>query len=282
MATAVPNPVVETVATLVLLEAQVAEAVTSWVEESVNVATAVNCCVWLAARGFQVIGVTATLVTVLLLTVRVVLALTLPELHVIVVLPSATPDASPPLLMVAMFVEDDAQVTWLVALPVVLLPYVAVAVNCCVLPGWTDVVNGEICNDVIVVEEGKNCPQPAIISSTGTARAISESEHSRFTNSILPLGVASGEGCKPGACDYFSKPRIARHDSAALPTSDRDASDLNLTVRSSRLVTTSRATPRIENSPCRWGPLVARPGHLQPSSESRCLSNRPQEPSTVP
>jgi hypothetical protein len=218
VATAVPNPVVETVATVVLLEAQVAEEVTSCVEESVNVATALNCCVWLAASGFQVVGVTATLVTVLLLTVRVVLALTLPELHVIVVLPSATPDASPPLLMVAMFVEDDAQVTELVALPVVLLPYVAVAVYCCVLPGCTDVVNGEICSAVMVVEDGKNCPQPAIISSTGTAMAISESERSRFTNSILPLGVASGEGCQPGSCDYFYEPRIACHDSAALAT----------------------------------------------------------------
>ena len=45
VATAVANPVVETVATVVLLEAQVAEVVTSRVEESEKVATAVNCCV---------------------------------------------------------------------------------------------------------------------------------------------------------------------------------------------------------------------------------------------
>jgi hypothetical protein len=67
-------------------------------------------------------GVTATLVTVLLLTVRVVLALTLPDEQVMVVVPSATPVASPLLLMVATFVEDDVHVTELVALPVVLLP----------------------------------------------------------------------------------------------------------------------------------------------------------------
>jgi hypothetical protein len=153
----------------------------------------------LAASGFQVSGVTATLTTVLLLTVRVVLALTLPELHVIVALPSATPDASPPALMVAMFVEEDVQVTELVALLVVLLPYVAVAVNCCVLPGWTEVFKGEIASAVMVVEEGKNCPQLAIISRTGTAKAISERDRNRFTNSILPLGVASGEGSR-SAC----------------------------------------------------------------------------------
>jgi hypothetical protein len=45
VATAVANPVVETVATVVLLEAQVAEVVTVRVEESEKVATAVNCCV---------------------------------------------------------------------------------------------------------------------------------------------------------------------------------------------------------------------------------------------
>lgn len=122
LATEVANPVVETVATAVLLDAQVADVVTSWVDESEKVATARNCCVWLAASGFQVSGVTATLTTVLLLTVRVVLALTLPVLQEIVVLPSATPVASPVLLMVAIFVEDEVQVTSLVASPVVLLP----------------------------------------------------------------------------------------------------------------------------------------------------------------
>ena len=76
----------------------------------------------MAASGFHVSGVTATLVTVLLLTVRVVLALTLPDEQVMVVVPSATPVASPLLLMVATFVEDDVHVTELVALPVVLLP----------------------------------------------------------------------------------------------------------------------------------------------------------------
>ena len=122
VATAVANPVVEIVATAVLLEAHVAEVVTSWVEESEKVATAVNCCVWLAARGFQVTGVTATLTTVLLLTVNVVLAVTLPDAQVMVVLPSATPVAKPLLLMVAMLVDVDVHVTLFVAFPVLPLP----------------------------------------------------------------------------------------------------------------------------------------------------------------
>lgn len=45
-ATEVASPVVETVANVVLLDVQVAEAVTSEVVVSEKVATALNCCVW--------------------------------------------------------------------------------------------------------------------------------------------------------------------------------------------------------------------------------------------
>lgn len=62
------------------------------------------------------------LVTVWLLTVRVVVALTLPDLAEIVVVPKATAVARPPVAMVAMLVDEEAHVTWLVASPVVLLP----------------------------------------------------------------------------------------------------------------------------------------------------------------
>jgi hypothetical protein len=58
-----------------------------------------------------VLGVTAKLVTVLLLTLRLVLAITLPDLAEMVVEPSATAVASPELLMVAMFVDEDPHVT---------------------------------------------------------------------------------------------------------------------------------------------------------------------------
>ena len=62
------------------------------------------------------------LVTVWLLTVSPVEALTLPELAEMLVVPKDTAVASPPVLMVATLVADEAHVTWLVASPVVLFP----------------------------------------------------------------------------------------------------------------------------------------------------------------
>jgi len=84
-----------------------------------------------------------------LLTVRPVCALTLPELAVMVVVPNDTPVANPALLMVATFVADEAQLTWLVASPVVLLPKVAVAVYCTVFPGATTEFRGDSRMDTI-------------------------------------------------------------------------------------------------------------------------------------
>jgi len=99
--------------------------------------------------GPKLEGVTVTLVTVLLLTVNPVLALTLPELAEIVVVPSATAVAKPEVFIVAIFVADDAQVTWLVASPVVLFPNVAVAVYCCVALGMITEFKGAICRETI-------------------------------------------------------------------------------------------------------------------------------------
>ncbi len=63
------------------------------------------------------------LVTVWLLTVRPVLVITLPDLAVMVVVPSVLPPvASPVLLIVATLLTEDDQVTVSVASPVVLLP----------------------------------------------------------------------------------------------------------------------------------------------------------------
>jgi hypothetical protein len=59
-------------------------------------------------------------------------SLTLPRAAVIVVLPAATPVASPPLVIVATFVALDVQVTALVMGRVVLSENVPSAVNCCV------------------------------------------------------------------------------------------------------------------------------------------------------
>lgn len=100
-------------------------------------------------------GLTATEVTVRLLTVNTVFALTLPDFAVMVVVPVATPVASPAVLIVAMLVFDEVQVTWFVASPIVLLPKVAVAVNCLLFCGLTNGPVGEIESAVIVLEEGK-------------------------------------------------------------------------------------------------------------------------------
>lgn len=70
------------------------------------------------------------------LTVRVVLAVCFPEVAVMVVLPRLVPAvASPELLMVAIFADEDDQVTVEEMSLVLLLPNVPVALNCCVLLG---------------------------------------------------------------------------------------------------------------------------------------------------
>ena len=67
-------------------------------------------------------------------TVAVVLPVTPLSVAEIVVVPPPCPVASPPDEMVATEVFDELQVTLDVTLAVVLLLYVAVAVNCCVEP----------------------------------------------------------------------------------------------------------------------------------------------------
>ncbi len=76
-------------------------------------------------------------VMVLLLTVTGAVAVTLLllDLAVMVVVPSATAVTSPEVLTMAIFRDEDVQVTCDVTLPEVLLPNVAVAVNCCVVVG---------------------------------------------------------------------------------------------------------------------------------------------------
>jgi hypothetical protein len=65
-------------------------------------------------------------------TVRVVVPCTAPEPAVIVVLPMATPLASPPALIVATPGTEELHVAVLVRFSVLPSLYVPVAVNCCV------------------------------------------------------------------------------------------------------------------------------------------------------
>jgi hypothetical protein len=162
------KPPLVMVATAVLLEDQVAEFVTFPTVPSENVADAVNCCCWpLDNRIVGFVGLTVMALTVLLLTVNVAVAvLLLLDLAVIVLVPSATAVARPEELMVATLVDEEAHVTDDVTSPVVLLPKVAVAVNCCVAVGLMSALVGDIAIETMVSEEGK---KPLQLASNKTA-----------------------------------------------------------------------------------------------------------------
>ena len=162
METGLARPLLLMVATLGVLDDQVTDVVTLLVDPSENVAVAVNCWVWARLNDIVALaGLMARLVTVLLLTVSVALAVTLlVDLAVIVVVPNATPVASPEVSIVAMAGEEDVQVTCEVTSPVLLLPKVAVALNCWVAVGFTKALVGETASETIVVDLGKKPGQP--------------------------------------------------------------------------------------------------------------------------
>ena len=108
---------------------------------SVKVPVAVNCCVSPLATEVEA-GVTVMDTSSAGMTVRTVEPETLPEVAVMVVVPSPTAVARPVPLMAATVVAELAQV----AVPVrswgVLSVKVPVAVNCCVSPFATEVEAG--------------------------------------------------------------------------------------------------------------------------------------------
>ena len=129
----VANPVLLIVAVDVLSEAHIAVEVKSCVVPSVKVPVAVNCCVVPSAmEGFA--GVTAIETTTAAVTVKVVLALTEPEVAVIFAKPVPTVVANPcepdALLIVATAVVPELHSTVLVMSCVLLSVNVPVAVNC--------------------------------------------------------------------------------------------------------------------------------------------------------
>ena len=128
-ATAVARPLLSTVATEVLDEFQVTDAVISWVDPSENVAVAMSCWVDPTDR-LGLAGVTAMEDTVPVVTVRVVLPEIVPEVAVIVVVPAVPAVARPLLLMDAVDVLDELQVTDADISWVVPSENVPVAVNC--------------------------------------------------------------------------------------------------------------------------------------------------------
>jgi hypothetical protein len=137
-------------------EAHVTLVVMFFVELSLYVPVAVNCCVEpVVIEGDA--GVTAIdlSVTPTAVTVSASLGLTmLPCVAVISVVPAATPVANPVVApMVANAVLDDFHVTLVVMFFVELSLYVPVAVNCCVEPAVIEGDAGVTAMDCSVVEE---------------------------------------------------------------------------------------------------------------------------------
>jgi hypothetical protein len=136
-ATAVANPPELMVAVPVVPEAHVMEAVRFCVLLSLYVPVAVNCCVNPATTdGFA--GVTAIDCSVTVDTVSKVEPTTDPNVALMVLIPTASAEANPPAVMVAVAVEPEAHVTEAVRFCVLLSLYVPVAVSCCVIPLTTD------------------------------------------------------------------------------------------------------------------------------------------------
>src|ERR1700678_4079035 len=129
----VARPAALIVAVVVVPEDQVTLDVRFCVEPSLNVPVAVNCCVApLAIDGFA--GVTAIDCSVSAVTVSKVEPEIDDDVAVIVELPTPAPLARPPVLIVAVVVVPEDQVTLDVKFCVVPSLNVPVAVNCCVAP----------------------------------------------------------------------------------------------------------------------------------------------------
>jgi len=108
--TPVARPAAEIVATPEADELHVAVLVRFCVLLSLNVPVAVNCCVF-PTGIVESPGPTAIDTRVAAVTVRDVLPLTLPDVAVMVVIPAATPVASPVEFMVATLVAEELHCT---------------------------------------------------------------------------------------------------------------------------------------------------------------------------
>src|ERR1700678_4029482 len=129
----VARPAALIVAVVVVPELQATVLVRFCVVPSLNVPVAVNCCVApLVIDGLA--GVTAIDCSVAAVTVSRVEPLIEDDVAVIVELPTPAPVARPPVLIVAVVVVPEVQVTVDVKFCVVPSLNVPVAVNCCVAP----------------------------------------------------------------------------------------------------------------------------------------------------
>jgi len=157
-ATPVANPLLPIVATVLvpLAHVNVRPEITF---PFASLAVAVNCCVANTAIDGEA-GVTAIDATTGGVTVNVIAALvTLPEVAVIFVVPTATPVATPLLLIVATLLVPLAHVN---VRPVITFPFAsfAVAVNCWVANTATDFEAGVtvmVATTAVFLETSKDC-----------------------------------------------------------------------------------------------------------------------------
>src|SRR5271167_2312160 len=127
------SPAALIAAAVVVAELHVTVPVKFCVVPSLNVPVAMNCCVApLVIEGFA--GVTAIDCSVAAVTVRTVAPLIAPDVALIVEVPTPAPVARPAVVIVAVAVVPDDQVTLDVRFCVVPSLKVPVAVNCCVAP----------------------------------------------------------------------------------------------------------------------------------------------------
>lgn len=185
------------VAVLVLEELQVTKVVRSCVVLSEYVPVAVNCALDPDAM-LGLPGVTEMDCKVALLTISVVVPETLPDRAVIVLLPAATEVATPlkpvALLMVAVPVLEELQVTDLVRSCVVLLEYMPVAVNCCVVPSAMLGVAGVTTMDCKVALLTVNCVEPEILPDVAVIVVLPTPTEVAFPRKpIALLTVATAE-----------------------------------------------------------------------------------------
>ena len=109
--------------------------------------------------------------------------MTLPDFAAMVVVPSREPAvASPAVLIVAILVAEEVQVTVFVASPVVLLPNVAVAVYCWTPPGAILVFKGEIVRATIALADGKKLPQAVSDTQIATAARNAKTSSWEYTD----------------------------------------------------------------------------------------------------
>src|SRR5579862_3854318 len=132
---------------------------------SLYVPVAVNC--WVepfVIDGFA--GVTAIETSVAGVTVRTVVPVLPLSVALMLLVPVATPVASPPLVIVATESVAEAHVTWLVILTALLSLNVPVAVNCWVAPLVIEGLAGVTAIDTSVVGVTVNTVEPVTPFST--------------------------------------------------------------------------------------------------------------------